>query len=218
MSDALATLNNLGIELRTGDDVEIKGGGEYLPRFQLCTSSSNACKDGVVNPNNFALVEGSDFESLGREVDVLLIDLHMKALDMSGESVVDAYDVKSDIYQDIASRSLVKDSQCMEGPEFLIWIPKANKYATMFFGSKSSKREGKIVAKKMRSVVTFYAKKIEGKKHTWYIASPRECHTPPSQQPDPQELKSAVEMFRDAEKPKSGGPVAEPATESGRAR
>ncbi len=163
----------------------LKTGG-FLPRLQLMTSNSNPCKEGTFPTNHYALVEGSDNTDLGSDVDIIVLAMRMKAIDMSSEDdIVTVYDPKvnddgqpTGLFAEIQARSNESDSGCMWGGEFLVYIPSAAAFATFFMGSKSSRRSMPQIMSKMPGQVTLRAKKIETKKYTWFTPAITACSTP----------------------------------------
>ena len=157
----------------------------FLGRFQLMTSSSNKCKAGEFQVNHYALVSGDDFRDLGTDVDILVLKTRMKALDMSGDEVISVFDPKinadgemTGVFAEIKDKSEIKDSSCMWGPEFLIWIPAVEEFATFFMGSKTSRGDAGAVLARLGKAATMRSKKIEGKKHTWFSPAITPCSTP----------------------------------------
>ena len=148
--------------------------GDYLPRLQLMTSNSEIVKDGKFPMNHYALVRDQNFTDLGLEVDVLLIEWRPKAIEID-EQILAVYDPDDAEFQRIQEESLKKDTGCMYGPEFLIWIPKAEAFATFFMGSKSSRREAGNVRALLKRAGTLKSKKISTSQYTWYSPIIEKC-------------------------------------------
>lgn len=150
--------------------------GEYLPRLQLMTSNSDMCKSGEFPINHYALVDGQKFADLGAEVNVLLIAWRPKALQM-GEEIISVFDNKDPEFARIRELSAEKDSMAMYGPEFLVWVPDAQKFATFFMGSKSLRREASSARDLLENAATLKAQKISNAKYTWFSAKVERCTT-----------------------------------------
>lgn len=187
-------------------------GGKYLPRLSLLTSNSKACKAGEFPVNNYALTTGDINVDLGKEVDVLVIAWRPKAIEM-GEAVITVYDTNSPEWTRISEKSETKDSGCMYGPEFLVYVPSKKKFATFFLGSKSSRKEAPAVKAFLQGAATLKSKKIETPKYTWFCPQAVACSTP-FDIPAMEDIKAELEKFNNPpaqevekapEAPASGG-------------
>lgn len=199
----------------TEDDFAVAasgGGADYLDYIKLMTSNSAECKDGSFPINHFALMIGDVAKDLGSEFDAVLISRRPKAVQFGGDAPITSYDVKSDLFQNIAAQSTEADSGCMFGTEYLMWIPAVKKFATFLFGSKSARKESKVVNDFIGHGVTFKAKKCETAKYTWFIPTCYECSSlTQSDLPDMEKLESENNKFNNPEEPKIE--MAAPATD-----
>jgi len=164
-----------------------------LPRLQLLTANSDKCKSGDFPINHYALVQGQTFTDLSESVDILVIAWRPKAMEI-GDEIITCYKHDEPEFKRIQEKSDEKDSGCMFGPEFLIWIPTIKKFATFFMGSKSSRREAPNVKAKMRSAATLKSHEIKTKKFTWWAPAVTACSTP-FDMPDDAPLKEEYEKF-----------------------
>lgn len=111
----------------------------YLPRFRLFTLKSGAVANGLTELG-FSLVEGEEYNFLGKDVDVFPFAIRPLALDTKVQpKPMFSHDVNSDVFKDIAERAQTKDSGCLCGPEFLIWVPSAGTFATYLMGSPTDR-------------------------------------------------------------------------------
>jgi len=195
-------------------ELAIKSSNAYLDRLQLLTSNSELCKAGEFPVNNFALVVGQSHKDLGKEVDAIILAWRPKAVEF-GETPVTIYDPQSDAFISIAERSADKDSSCMYGIEFLLWLPNVGdgKFVTMFCGSKSARKEAQNIKMFTGHGVTWISKKIQTAKFTWFVASVRECSSI-TNVPTPDQYTPVVEAFNNP--PEAAAP--ELAPEVGRER
>jgi hypothetical protein len=150
-------------------------GGKYLPRVQLMTSSAKKCKAGEFPINCYAMVEGENYVDLGKSVDVGVLAWRPKALDISGDQVIAVYDPQVDEFGNstgefarIEAKSEVKDSGCMYGTEYLLWIPGQKAFATFFMGTKSSRRESPNLKARIGKAATLTSHLIETARYSWY--------------------------------------------------
>jgi len=117
----------------------------FLPRLQFCTSSSEVCKEGKIGVNHYALISGEEAIDLGSSIDALVLSRRLLALDIANKifnytpDVVDGK-ITNPPFKDIMERADVKDSHCMFGPEFLMWLPEHG-FCTFFMASKTARGE-----------------------------------------------------------------------------
>lgn len=178
-----------------GDDVFDKStsAGTYLGRLQLMTSNSNLCKSGKFPINHYAYVSDQNFEDVGKQVDVLVIDWRPKALEMD-EEILTVFDLEHDEFKRIQAKSEIKDSGCMYGPEFLVWIPSIKKFATFFMGTKSSRRDAPNLKARMQKAATLDSRLIETKRYTWQSPDIKACNSE-FEIPDKEDMIEQVQAF-----------------------
>jgi hypothetical protein len=181
-------------QVYTEDDFsEATKTGDYLPRLQLMTASSEVCKTGAFPINHFAIVRDQNMKDLGKEVNILVIAWRPKALQISDE-IISIYNTKDPEFARIRDLSGEKDSGAMYGPEFLVWIPDARKFATFFMGTKSMRREATVVNEMMRQAVTLKGVQISNAKYTWFSAKAERCTTV-FDLPDQEDLEEEYKKF-----------------------
>lgn len=193
MSDALINVSTNWSE----EDFAIAStsGAEFLPRIQLMSSNSEKCKAGEFPVNNFALIDGEEYKDIGKEVDAVLITRRPKAIEF-GEQPLSSYDPRSELFESISARAAEKDSGCMYGTEYLLWLPAQKVFATFFYGSASARRECKTVNQFVGHGVTFKAKKISTAKYTWFIPTCVECTSLTSNDlPEEDKINSETDRF-----------------------
>ncbi len=157
------------------------GGGGFLPRLQLFISNSDLVKRDKIGQNHYGLVTGKDqLDDLGREVDVLLICYRPRALDTSDKENIRASSiVGSDLFKEIQDRAdNEQNSGCLYGPEYLIYVPKSQKFATVLFGSKTSRNEAKNAHQYVGKPCTFKSRLITTPKFSWQAMLVTACSTP----------------------------------------
>ena len=167
--------------------------GSYFPRLQLMTSNSKQCKNGEFPINHFALVVDQTFTDLGDEVDILVLSWRPKAIDI-GDEIISVFDPNADEFKRIQQEAENPNSGCMFGPEYLVYIPQVEKFATFFMGSKTMRREAPNVKARIKKAGTLKAGKIENKKYTWFSPQIVPCSTP-FDPPAQDKLLEAVESF-----------------------
>lgn len=146
MSNEIAKSDNgstdlVVVQAYNDDDFgSVSSSNKYLGRIMLFGGNSGDAKEGKINIGHFGLVNAKVLTDLGKEFDCLPIVWRPKAMDIGGESIINVHDRNSNEFKRIQEQSEVKDSGCMFGPEFLIWIPSVTKFATFFASSKTSRR------------------------------------------------------------------------------
>lgn len=175
--------------------------GDYLSRLQLMTSSSAKCKTGDFPINHYAIVRDQDFTDLGKTIDVIVLEMRPKALDMnSDDGLLMVYDHEDSEFKRIQKESDVKDSGCMFGPEFLVWLPSAGQFLTFFMGSKSARRESPQLNSKLGQAATLGSHQIKTRTYTWFAPLISSCSTPPANLPEQEDIDIEVEKFRNPPK------------------
>ena len=162
---------------------EVVSSGDYLSRFQLFGSKTDAVAEGRIAVAHYGLVKDDDIIDLGPEVDVIIVTWRPKAV-QTGNDFVISYDTQSEVFQKIKAMSSVRDSGAMYGPEFLLWIPDAGVFTAFHMNSKTSRREAKKVAPLIGKACTFKARLITTPKYKWHgpVAIPCSADlTPPAE-------------------------------------
>jgi hypothetical protein len=182
------------------DAFAVVASATYTPRLQLMTSNSGPCQKGEFPTNNYALVQDQKYQDLGKEVELWAIAWRPKAIDMSDDdTILTSHDPKDPEFQRIQAKSDEKDSGCMYGPEYLVYVPAVNAFATFFMGSKSSRREAPALQARLKNSAILKSKLIETKKFSWYAPIVTPCSTP-LDKPDPEKLASELEKFNNPPK------------------
>lgn len=150
-------------------------GGDYLPRLQLFGSKSDACAEGKIGIGHYGLVKDDVITDLTKEVDIIIIGWRPKAVDSGDDFVVDYYpeidekgNVTNPIFKRIMDLSATRDSGCMYGPEFLVWIPSADSFATYHLNSKTGRREARNMEPLLKKAATLKSRLIEQSKYKWH--------------------------------------------------
>ena len=184
---APATGGTGGVLLDLGKDVNLQKYGTevadaltktgFLPRLQLMTGNSKQCKSGKFPVNKFALISGQDHKDVGEPIDVLVLVWRPKAIDTDADEMIISHDIEAAEFQRIQEQSDVKDSGCMFGQEFLVYVPSHEQFATFFMGTKTSRREAPNMLALCQKAATLSAQEIKTKKHTYYSPQVVKCST-----------------------------------------
>jgi len=167
--------------------------GDWLPRLLLMTANSEKVKSAAFPMNHYALINGQNMRDIGTTVDILIIAWRAKAIEMGAE-VITIFDTKNPAFQRIQDRADEKDSGCMFGPEYLVYVPATKEFATFFMGSKSSRREAPGVKARMFKSGTLKSQLVKTKKYQWQVPMCVPCSTA-FEMPDSDEIKVQAEKF-----------------------
>ena len=187
----------------------------FLPRIQFMSARSGLCEDGTFPVNHFNLISGQSNEDAGETVDALVMGVRSKAMDTSGDELIITYEPKPDdsgaatgIFRDIQVKSdTTKNSGCMYGLEFLIWVPSKKTFATFFMGTNSLRRDSPTLRARIGKPVTLISYKAKTKKFQWMTAKGVDCTTPF----EPPTKEAVIKAFEEFNNPKTTelAPVAE---------
>ena len=201
--DALSLQKHEAGELDT-----LASASKFLPYLQFMSSNSEKCKSGEFPINHLALVSGQTFTDLGDSIDCVPIAWRPKAIDMTGEDNIIIYDPKYDDdkkptgefarIQNASDNAPKGTMGYMYGPEILLWIPEAGKFATFFCGGVTTRKEAPNIIGFLGKGLTLRGVKIETKKYTYWSPAGIKCSTPLTP-PNMEELVAVAEAFNDAE-------------------
>lgn len=167
--------------------------GDWLPRIDLVDFNSKHCKEGGLKAGSYVLVTSKDNVTvLGPEVVMFAFAFRPKAMRFVGEEVKSFHDLESAEFKQIKADSEVPNSNCKWGPEVLVYIPSLKKYATIFFGNATGRRETGKLKGKMPGLFTFKAQSIKRGKFTWIGPVLSVCSAP-AELPPVIELKEQIE-------------------------
>lgn len=171
---------------------DLSKSADFLPRLQLMTSQSGPVKDGEFSANHYAIVDSGELIDLGKEVDVAVLAWRPKTLD-TNENVA-SFDPESALFQKIREQAKMKDSGCMYGLEFLMYVGSKKQFVTFFMGSKSARRSANKVKQYIQDFATLKSIKVDNNKHQWFTPSVHKCS---AQFPLPNfdEVKKEVDKF-----------------------
>lgn len=200
---------------------------DFLQRLQLL-SKGKYVDSKQAQGGDYAVIKDSETcKSLGDKIDVLVLERRHKALDMSDVGqVLDTYDPKSSLYNDIRARSGEKDSGCQYGVEFLVAERSTAKLYGFFFGTKSFRRvldtmytylpltEEQIKQRGLTDVkphgpitLTLQSKNIRSRdgKFSWFVPVFQDCSSPftKNQLVSAEKIRAELIKFRTPDKQES---------------
>lgn len=174
----------------------LASGGSWLSRIQLFGGNSDRVKEGKIQIGTYGfVVDKETITPLGAEVDVLVVSWRPLAIATQDDPIVSSHDRHSALFKDIEARSNnEKDSGCVYGPEFLLWIPALKKFATFMLGSKSFRREAPVLKGFMSKSATLKAKLVKADRFKWHVPVTTPCSTP-FDLPSMEDLTAVAETF-----------------------
>lgn len=148
---------------------------QFLPRLQLYGANSEYVKEGKIGMGRWGLVRTKDqLEDQGPECNILAVSWRPKALEIlkAQNEVLAIYNPQSLDFKRIASRAdNEKDSGCMYGPEYLVFLPNSGglgDWATLFLGNKTNRREAPKVKARLGLMSTLKVHLIRNKQYSWH--------------------------------------------------
>lgn len=195
-TDLTTVLNNLPVsKYATKDNMALVAtGGGWLPRLQLLIASSNLCKAGLFPPNRYGLVRSRTIvDDLLQSVNVLPLAWRPKAADINNK--VNYYNPKTNEFKEIQAKSNMFGNGCMTGPEFLLWIPTSQTFATFFMNSVTAQGEAPNLAIRIGRPATIKVQIVPHKKYGPYGAPLITDCSEKLAAPDPEEMNRQLEKF-----------------------
>ena len=152
---------------------------QFLPRIQLYGGNSGPVKKMLIPMAHYGLVRSSDnIEDLGSEVDFAPLAYRFKAMEIADGEVTTYHDPKHAEFIRIQSQADVKDSGCMFGVEFILWLGEKQEFVSYFMNSKSARRVAPTVKGLIGQLGTLKVELVETKKFSWHAPVVTICSTP----------------------------------------
>lgn len=191
---------NLAVSKYSTDDIfsGVSSTASWLPRLQLFTASNKEAKQSKIPINHYGLSTGKDLIDLGESVECLPVAWRPKAMlfGQTDKKVISKYNPADPEFKRIQTLAETPNLGAMFGPEFLVWVPAAGKWATLFMASKSARREAPNIKDALdhRRAVTMDSHFIDTGKYQWQAPLVKGCSTP-FEIPSADEIVEQVERF-----------------------
>ena len=159
----------LAVEDKNWGDV-VKG-GSYLSQLRIYGGQSEAAKEGKIGLGNLGMQKGKDeLIDFGKSVDVLLLTYRHNAIEFTPEGVFNFYDPKGANFLRIKEKADTTTglSGCQYGPDFLVYIPSAESFASFHLGSKSARFIANDVRALLGKWATITSDYIKTPKFSWH--------------------------------------------------
>ena len=177
-------------------DMVKMAGVSYLPTLRLCGGNSAAVKAEKIPIAHYGIFSGDDVVDAGKEVDSLVLAWQPKAVRISDDGVDSFTNPNHPEFKKIVAESAEKDSGCMFGPEFLLWLYDEKKFVAYLMGSKTARKVCPDMKQLVGRAATLKAKLIETAKYSWHGPVIVPCSSPPSVIPSDDEITAAATKFQ----------------------
>lgn len=224
MSTDLASIRlDTNISTQVYDDLQsLTQGAGFLKRIQLY-SKGDAVNNKLIGIGEYGSpVNAKKIISFGDSMDVLVLAVRPKAIDMSDkEAIVTSYDPTSESFKEIRriADSGVPNNGCQYGLEFLFIERTTGDFYSYLFGSKSTrpiaaevytflpcsqerydalKAAGKNVSQltvQDPQPMTMKVEVVSNKKGSWHVPVIHPCSTPFENLPPAERIKQEIEKF-----------------------
>lgn len=174
-------------------------GASFLPRLQLCQASSNLCKKNKVPNGTYAVLRGKDavVHLLGEETNIFIASWRPRALRFGNGTVQSFYNPATPGFKKVEVDSQVKDSGCMFGPEYLVYVPSVNEFCTFHFNNPTMRQSASGMLPNVGKAVTCRVEFIEKGKNSWHGPVILNCSTPLVLPEDVEAFKALLIQHRD---------------------
>lgn len=169
---------------------------DYFSRLQLLTGNSELVQNGAGRPGEYVLIVNKQTHFLlGATVIGWILGWRPKALRTGGDQPMAFFDVKSPEFLEVQRLSAVKDSGCMFGPEFLLYVAEKG-FCTYHMASKTSRNVAPNVMAlyEKRVPLALTSTHIKKPKFSWHGPVANESSVRPPQ-PEPETLKATLQKF-----------------------
>jgi len=175
---------------------EIRSAG-FLPYIKLYGSNSGEVKEGTISRGHYGLTENQVLIDLGEEVVAIPVSWRWKAVRIIGQVFETFYNPENPEYQKVKEKSSEKDSGCMYGPEFLLWLPTQKKFVVYHMNNASARNEADNVESSMGKAILLKWRLAKNAKYKWEAPQILASSTPIAQEnlPDHAELTRIAEKF-----------------------
>lgn len=175
---ALSTLQQLPVEaskFATAEALTTLTNVGFLPRIQVMGGNNEIVKEGKFPIGHFALVTGKSMDDLTAEFNAVVLSWRPKAMQFQPE-VISYYDPNNDDFKKVQERAdNVPQSGCGYGPEYLLYLPDFDKFATFFCANITARNEAPNIHTFMHKACTFCTELIKSKKYSWHGPRVKKC-------------------------------------------
>jgi hypothetical protein len=220
MSTSLIPLANKDLAAYSASvrDEMTAGGADYLPRVQLVAATSALAAK--VSSGNFAFCKSKDnVIDLTREFQFIPINFVPKAAFLaSGQTPRSSTKLESPEYQDLLAKAKAKMDGFVYGPEFLIWVPSQEAFATYHLNNATSRKESDPLFDLFGQGAQASSTMRKGSKGNYWGPTFTPYTAPIANLPTAEEVEEAEKLFALSGNPSAGGKPLESADGGDRPR
>jgi len=142
----------------------------FLPYLTLGGLTTKFVGSRELGLGNYGVVTSKKCTDIGDSVDVIVLQWLPLAMRTGGETLMSLTDPSDLEFKKIVDEADIKDSGCMFGPCFLLYIPKTEQFVTYFMSSKTARNEAPNLKGLMGKGATLKSHLIKPKasRHQWY--------------------------------------------------
>jgi hypothetical protein len=198
------------------DDLKIGG---FTPNVKLAQSTSNVVKDKLVEDGNIYIGDDSP-QDCGTELDVIVLDQTPLAMTLANDQVeARSYKPADPLFQAIRkqaeARKNTRKLSNLYGREYLVYVPKYDKFAKIYLGSPTTRRLCDNMNKHLGQLVRLGTKTLDLSEGTCTAYILKECPVTYDNLPPNDVVQEEVAKFKAACVDKKPEAQEEIKTESG---
>lgn len=168
----------------------------FFRRVQLFGSKSAAVTEDKILKRHFGIPDGEDIIDLGESLQAIPLAYLPKAMYWDGEDMEVSYDPKSEKFRKFKEEAGVKDSGCMYGIDFLLWVVEAEEFLSFYLATKTNRKLAPDFRAQLGQRVTLGSRVIKTKQYTWEAPTIQPCPTPFEKMPDQEVVTSKIADFQ----------------------
>lgn len=200
MTDLIQVSDKASALLHVEDDGDFKSLAKnvsFLAGFKLFNAQSGAVMRRKIAAAHFGLVKGKDdIHDFGDSVDIIPIAHRFKAVLKHEGEYLSYYKRKSEPFlRAEAMAKADKQSGCMAGIEFLIWIPELSVFSLWYCFTTSTLGAADSIQAQYLKPTTVKSRLVETKKFSWFEPEILRCSTELAP-PTDEQLTDELTRFR----------------------
>lgn len=165
-------------ETNTSQVLSVAKNKEFLSRLKLCGSQAGEFQRGLVGLGHFALIKTrEDIKDVGDSFDILIVAGRSKAVQLS-DPPIQSFNPDCALFKDLQEEASKKDTEALFGPEFLLYLPDFQSYATYFLCNATGRVFAPDMLVRVGDAAILSSYLIETKKYKWHGPALEDCGEP----------------------------------------
>lgn len=155
--------------------------GIFLPRIQLIGTNSKLFKRGAYKTlGGYLIIQNKEtiVADLTESFNCLVLGWRPKALRIAGDETKGFYNPHSPLFKKVEEEANKKVMGCLYGPEYLVYCPECQQFATFFFGNPTMRRAAPFMRPLIGRAATVRSELIEKTQYSWHGPVVTVCSTP----------------------------------------